>query len=147
VLFRTIVGNFGRQLCQVQLEFFFVSTCVLLELEDNFVQVKLELLFLYSCFFLELEDKFFQVQLELLFVSSCAYMELEDKFFQVELEFLFVSSYVFLELEKKIVQVKLIQVDIGGHPPFPTSSKKFSSNFGNLLFLVVFQVLKLLEPF
>jgi hypothetical protein len=32
----------------------------------------------------------------------------------------------------------LIQVDIGGHPPFPTSSKQFSDNFGNLLFLVVF---------
>jgi hypothetical protein len=32
----------------------------------------------------------------------------------------------------------LIQVDIGGHPPFPTRSKQFSGNFGNLLFLVVF---------
>jgi hypothetical protein len=32
----------------------------------------------------------------------------------------------------------LIQVDIGGHPPFPTGSKQFSGNFGNLLFLVVF---------
>jgi hypothetical protein len=32
----------------------------------------------------------------------------------------------------------LIQVDIGGHPPFPTGSKQFSSNFGNLLFLAVF---------
>jgi hypothetical protein len=32
----------------------------------------------------------------------------------------------------------LIQVDIGGHPPFPTGSKQFSDNFGNLLFLVVF---------
>jgi hypothetical protein len=31
----------------------------------------------------------------------------------------------------------LIQVDIGGHPPFPTHSKKFSGNFGNLLFLTV----------
>jgi hypothetical protein len=29
-------------------------------------------------------------------------------------------------------------VDIGGHPPFPTSSKQFSGNFGNLLFLAVF---------
>jgi hypothetical protein len=29
-------------------------------------------------------------------------------------------------------------VDIGGHPPFPTGSKQFSSNFGNLLFLAVF---------
>jgi len=32
----------------------------------------------------------------------------------------------------------LIQVDIGGHPPFPTHSKQFSDNFGNLLFLAVF---------
>ena len=29
-------------------------------------------------------------------------------------------------------------MDIGGHPPFPTGSKQFSDNFGNLLFLVVF---------
>jgi hypothetical protein len=28
-------------------------------------------------------------------------------------------------------------VDIGGHPPFPTGSKQFSGNFGNLLFLAV----------
>jgi hypothetical protein len=28
----------------------------------------------------------------------------------------------------------LVQVDIGGHPPFSTSSKQFSDNFGNLLF-------------
>jgi hypothetical protein len=32
----------------------------------------------------------------------------------------------------------LIQVDIGGHPPFSTGSKQFSGKFGNLLFLVVF---------
>jgi hypothetical protein len=32
----------------------------------------------------------------------------------------------------------LIQVDIGGHPPFLTSSKQFSGNFGNLLFLAIF---------
>jgi hypothetical protein len=32
----------------------------------------------------------------------------------------------------------LIQVDIGGHPPFSTGSKQFSGNFGNLLFLAVF---------
>jgi hypothetical protein len=29
-------------------------------------------------------------------------------------------------------------VDIGGHPPFPTGSKQFSGNFGNLLFLAGF---------
>jgi hypothetical protein len=33
---------------------------------------------------------------------------------------------------------RLIQVDIGGHPPFPTGSKQFSGNFGNLLFLAGF---------
>jgi hypothetical protein len=32
----------------------------------------------------------------------------------------------------------LIQVDIGGHPPFPSGSKQFSGNFGNLLFLAFF---------
>jgi hypothetical protein len=32
----------------------------------------------------------------------------------------------------------LIQVDIGGDPPFPTSSKQLSSNFDNLLFLAGF---------
>jgi hypothetical protein len=32
----------------------------------------------------------------------------------------------------------LIQVDIGGHPPFPTCSKQFSGNFDNLLFLACF---------
>jgi hypothetical protein len=31
-----------------------------------------------------------------------------------------------------------IPVDIGGHPPFPTGSKQFFGNFGNLLFLAVF---------
>jgi hypothetical protein len=33
---------------------------------------------------------------------------------------------------------KLIQVDIGGHPPLPNGSKQFFGNFGNLLFLAVF---------
>jgi hypothetical protein len=33
---------------------------------------------------------------------------------------------------------QLIQVDIGGHPPFSTGSKQFSGNFGNLLFLAGF---------
>jgi hypothetical protein len=32
----------------------------------------------------------------------------------------------------------MIQVDIGDHPPFPTGSKQFSGNFGNLLFLAGF---------
>jgi hypothetical protein len=41
----------------------------------------------------------------------------------------------------------LIHVDIGGHPPFPTGPKQFSGNFGNLLFLVVFWVLKLSSHF
>jgi hypothetical protein len=34
--------------------------------------------------------------------------------------------------------VWLIQVDISGHRPFPTGSKQFACNFGNLLFLAVF---------
>ena len=29
-------------------------------------------------------------------------------------------------------------MDIGGHPPFSTGPKQFSGNFGNLLFLAVF---------
>jgi hypothetical protein len=41
----------------------------------------------------------------------------------------------------------LIQVDIGGHPPFPTGSKQFSGNFGNLLFLAVFRVLNFWSRF
>jgi hypothetical protein len=32
----------------------------------------------------------------------------------------------------------LIQVDIGGHPPFPNGSKQFSGHFDNLLFLAGF---------
>jgi hypothetical protein len=32
---------------------------------------------------------------------------------------------------------RVIQMDIGGHPPFPTGSKQFSDIFGNLLFLAV----------
>jgi hypothetical protein len=28
-------------------------------------------------------------------------------------------------------------MDISGHPPFPTGSKQFFDNFGNLLFLAV----------
>jgi hypothetical protein len=34
--------------------------------------------------------------------------------------------------------IPLIQVDIGGHPPFPNGSKQFSGHFGNLLFLAGF---------
>jgi hypothetical protein len=37
----------------------------------------------------------------------------------------------------KPLGAKMIQVDIGGHPPFPTGSKQFYDNFGNLLFLAV----------
>jgi hypothetical protein len=33
---------------------------------------------------------------------------------------------------------RVIQVDIGGHPPFPNGSKQFSVHFGNLLFLAGF---------
>jgi hypothetical protein len=38
-------------------------------------------------------------------------------------------------------------VDIGGHPPFPAGSKQLSGNFGNLLFLAVFQVLNFRSRF
>jgi hypothetical protein len=38
-------------------------------------------------------------------------------------------------------------VDISGQPPFPTGSKQFSGNFGNLLFLTVFQVLNFRSRF
>jgi hypothetical protein len=41
-------------------------------------------------------------------------------------------------LSKREICKELIQVDIGGHPPFPTGSKQLSSNFGNLLFLAGF---------
>ena len=41
----------------------------------------------------------------------------------------------------------LIQVDIGGNPPFPTGSKQFPGNFGNLLFLAVFRVLNFQSRF
>jgi hypothetical protein len=34
----------------------------------------------------------------------------------------------------------MIQVDIGGHPPFPTGSNQFSGNFGHLLFLASFNL-------
>jgi hypothetical protein len=37
----------------------------------------------------------------------------------------------------KILHI-MIQVDIDVHPPFPTRSKQFSGNFGNLLFLAAF---------
>jgi hypothetical protein len=42
--------------------------------------------------------------------------------------------------------VGLVQVDIGGHPPFPTGSKQFSGYFCNLLFLVVFTSRAVLRP-
>jgi hypothetical protein len=41
---------------------------------------------------------------------------------------------------------EVIQVDIDGHPPFPTSSKQFSGNFGNLLYLAVFTSTVVLRP-
>jgi hypothetical protein len=37
-----------------------------------------------------------------------------------------------------LLATSLIQVDIGGHPPFPNGSKQFSGHFGNLLFLAGF---------
>jgi hypothetical protein len=41
----------------------------------------------------------------------------------------------------------MIQVDIGGHPPFLAGSKQLSSNFDNLLFLAVFWVLNFWSRF
>jgi hypothetical protein len=41
-------------------------------------------------------------------------------------------------LKEQLEEKDKIQVDIGGHPPFPTGSKQFSGKFGNLLFLAVF---------
>ena len=38
-------------------------------------------------------------------------------------------------------------MDIDGHPPFPTGSKQFFDNFGNLLFLAVFRVLNFRSRF
>jgi hypothetical protein len=35
------------------------------------------------------------------------------------------------------LNMAMIQMDIGGHPTFPTGSKQFSDNFGNLLFFAV----------
>ena len=39
---------------------------------------------------------------------------------------------------KPLILHIMIQVDIGGHPPFPNGSKQFSGHFGNLLFLAGF---------
>jgi hypothetical protein len=48
---------------------------------------------------------------------------------------------------KEFQAILVIQVDIGGHPPFPIGSKKNSGNFGNLLFSVVFRVLNFQSHF
>jgi hypothetical protein len=42
-----------------------------------------------------------------------------------------------LNLEQQCIG-GVIQVDIGGHPPFPNGSKQFFGHFGNLLFLAGF---------
>jgi hypothetical protein len=46
-----------------------------------------------------------------------------------------------------IFEGQMIQVDIGGHPPFPNGSKRLFGNFGNLLFLAVFSGPELPGPF
>jgi hypothetical protein len=53
----------------------------------------------------------------------------------------------FVKLFQVGIEHMLIQVDIGGHPPFPTGSKQFSGHFGNLLFLAVFWVLNFWSRF
>jgi hypothetical protein len=123
---QTIIGKFGRQIVQVQLELlFFIFLCIIgigRQICPSAIRIVVCIFLcppgigrkicpsatrIVVCIFLDLEDKFVQVQLELLFVSSCVYLELEDKFFQVKLELFFVSSCVFLELEEKFVQVNL----------------------------------------
>jgi hypothetical protein len=41
-------------------------------------------------------------------------------------------------ITKHALPQEVIQVDSGGHPPFPNGSKQFSGHFGNLLFLAGF---------
>jgi hypothetical protein len=48
------------------------------------------------------------------------------------------SLVAWLRKKKISIYLSMIQVDIGGHPPFSTGSKQFSGNFGNLLFLAGF---------
>jgi hypothetical protein len=48
------------------------------------------------------------------------------------------SQEYFMEINAFQIPFCLIQMDISGHPPFPTGSKQFSDIFGNLLFLAVF---------
>jgi hypothetical protein len=58
------------------------------------------------------------------------------------------TSHFRIPLPPKIkYDIEVIQVDIGGHPPFPASSKQLSSNFCNLLFLAVFRVLNFQSRF
>jgi len=54
------------------------------------------------------------------------------------IQFICYNQPLIYSIQSNIPAYIMIQVDIGGHPPFPTGSKHFSSNFGNLLFLAVF---------
>jgi hypothetical protein len=55
----------------------------------------------------------------------------------------------YLQLVHRTQQIfnQVIQMDIGGHPPFPTGSKQRSDIFDNLLFLAVFRVLNFWSHF
>jgi len=65
---------------------------------------------------------------------------------QNNLDMLEKSAKVYIGRLKMIVEyyeemarlALVIQVDIGGHPPFPNGSRQFSCHFGNLLFLAGF---------
>jgi hypothetical protein len=52
----------------------------------------------------------------------------------------FFASLLLLAFSFWLSSCLMIQVDIGGHPPFPNGSKQFSGHFGNLLFLAGFHL-------
>jgi hypothetical protein len=56
--------------------------------------------------------------------------KINDLFFRIK------GAMVFSKIN--LMSGYLIQMDIGGHPSFSTGSKQFFGNFGNLLFLAVF---------
>jgi hypothetical protein len=48
------------------------------------------------------------------------------------------SIVAMLDIGKTLIPCeRVIQMDIGGHPPFPTGSKHRFDIFGNLIFLAV----------
>jgi hypothetical protein len=69
----------------------------------------------------------------------------------VEQAFCIGPQFLKIELDNvyflTILSRRVIQLDISGHPPFPSGSKQLSSNFDNLLFLTVFWVLNFRSHF